>query len=156
MNLYKKVFWNDFNNNLRLRRQKRKSIKVKRYKNIVENIKSEQYLIALQDINKAFEHSPRDIFLWFSKGKCNYFLNNFKEAIRDLDQVIEYNHCQELSWSYRGQCKYNLNQFDAAIKDLDKTIELDPDYQNYYYLRGKCKYGLGENELKVYFAPVYD
>ena len=88
-------------------------------------------------MNKVIEKHPNDYTSYEFKGRCYYFLNNYKDALKNLDKAIELEPNDPDPFDYRGRTEYNLGNYKNAIKEFDIAEKLsnnDPILLKSYFL----------------------
>ena len=88
------------------------------------------YLLALDDINKAIELNPDKAYLFTTRGQIKLKLNRNESAMEDFNLAINLNPESRDAYSSRGELKKKLKDFRGALDDKSKknklrSIELD-------------------------------
>jgi tetratricopeptide (TPR) repeat protein len=106
---------------------------------IVENLNSNDHLSAINKINEALEVYPDDGYLYQLRGKCRYFLKDYKGSIEDYNIAIQRNPSIPDLYSERARSKHSLLDYEGEIKDYTAAITLNPNEPDYYYNRASAK-----------------
>ncbi len=113
-------------------------------------INSEQYSLALADLNKAIEIRPAYISARYNRGTVLMRLEKFSEAIQDFTFVSQH-ECRDIVsvYMYRGDAYMRLQNYLSAIEDFSSAIKNNPNLIQAYYNRGLALYTLNKFETAI-------
>lgn len=83
----------------------------------------EMLALALADIDKAIEYSPRTAALWYDKGNILYAMGDLTSAISSYSKAIEAQPTMGEAYFNRGYIKLKLGNEQGGIDDLSKAGE---------------------------------
>ncbi|MFL5243389.1 MAG: protein kinase domain-containing protein [Gemmataceae bacterium] len=101
------------------------------------------YRQALELLQKATQHDPRNFAAWFVRGNCYY------ELLRDGEAVASFNVCLGLrpsyswAWLNRGLAHVRLHHHRQACEDFDEALRLDPNMMDGYLNRALAREEMG-------------
>jgi tetratricopeptide (TPR) repeat protein len=113
--------------------------------------KAKDYQGAISAYNQALQENPKDVNVYYKRGKIYYQLKSYRSAIKDFEQVIKFNPQNADVYVYRGLTYYNLKEYQKALLDYDRALKINPDYAIAYNNRG-----LTYNNLKEYKKALLD
>ncbi|GHT77392.1 hypothetical protein AGMMS50262_18260 [Bacteroidia bacterium] len=97
---------------------------------IREQIKLEQYDIAISYLDEYLELNPEDATAWNLKGNCLFYLEFYnEETMKCYDKAIELNNSFEVPYFNKANILSILQRYNEALEYCNKAIELDPNYQ---------------------------
>ncbi len=95
-----------------------------RWLNAVALVKTENYHIALLNLNKHIGTYPQDPNGYCYRGICYERLEQFAEALADLDLAISMQPNQPVFHHARGRARQRLGDMTGALADYNLTIVL--------------------------------
>lgn len=117
----------------------------------IEKYRLGQYDAAITDFDEALRITPKDSYLYLSRGFVKYKNGQYEEAIKDYTHTIQLYPKAAAAYNYRGLVKFDLKNYQAAIKDYDEAIRINRKFAYAYKNRGSAK-----TELKDYDAAIKD
>lgn len=81
-------------------------------------------VLALADIDKAIEYSPRSAPLWYDKGNILYAMGDLTSAMAAYTKAIETEPAMGEAYFNRGYIKLKIGNESGGIEDLSKAGEL--------------------------------
>lgn len=82
-----------------------------------------KYKEALKDYDLAISYSSDQSQIWFNRGICKVFLEDFFAASYDFSSVIELRPFSPEAFKYRGYCWYKRGLIEKALVDFQKGYE---------------------------------
>lgn len=114
---------------------------------------SEEYLKALEFINKAIDVDPKYTNGFLLRAEINYRLQEFNEVIDDI--TVAFNLDENASNTMpefhllRADAYVNINNFNKALTDINYSISLNPNNAKAFFLKG-----IINTEKTIYFEAV--
>ena len=93
-------------------------------KSLLSGSRRETLTIALADIDKAIEYSPRTSALWYDKGNILYAMGDLDSAMDAYTKAIETQPTMGEAYFNRGYIKLKTGDEQGGIYDLSKAGEL--------------------------------
>jgi tetratricopeptide (TPR) repeat protein len=100
--------------------------------------KLERWTEALDHLERAVRHEPRNPALYFRLGLVLINLNKLAEAERLFLEVAKY--LPEAAELYVGlaQARMHQDHYPEALEALDRALAANPNYAEAHYLMGNC------------------
>ena len=108
----------------------------------IARTKSEDFIGAIQDFNKAIDLNPYFTDAYNNRGFAKSESGNNNGAFQDYNKAIELDPNCTRAYVNRGVIKHNLEDYQGAFQDYNKAIEQNPYYADAYYNRGTAKASL--------------
>jgi tetratricopeptide (TPR) repeat protein len=83
--------------------------------------KQKTYRTAANYFTRILRFRPSDADVFYSRGECKFFLEDYKGVIRDCDQALENDGDNGKAFALRAQAKIKLNDKEGACQDLYKA-----------------------------------
>lgn len=118
----------------------------------------DQYVRALEELDKSLGIKPEDANIWSYKGSVLYILGRYEEALEAFDKSLEIDPKNENAWSFRGSTLYMLDRPEKALKAFDKALQKNPNKLEAWFNKGSTLFKLGrykqslsavENALRI-------
>jgi tetratricopeptide (TPR) repeat protein len=108
-------------------------------------INSQQFSLALADLNKAIEIRPEYVSARYNRGTVLMKLEKYHEAIQDFTFVSQH-ECRDIVSVYmnRGDAYMHLKNYMSAIDDFSSAIQKNPNIEKAYYNRGLALYTINK------------
>jgi tetratricopeptide (TPR) repeat protein len=97
-----------------------------RWLNAVALVKTENYQIALFNLNQHINAYPQDPNGYCYRGICYERMDQFTEALTDLDRAIALRPYQPVFHHARGRTRQQLGDLAGALTDFNVTIDRKP------------------------------
>lgn len=96
---------------------------------------------AVHVMGQAIKQSPKNGFLYATRGRYLLRGEHYNLALADLTKAISIDPATRQDWVYRmrAECYVNLGNNEAAIADLNKAIALKP-HDEYFKMLGEVNY----------------
>jgi tetratricopeptide (TPR) repeat protein len=92
------------------------------WENLAEiKYKQKTYRTAANYFTRILRFRPSDAEVFYSRGECKFFLEDYKGVIKDCDQAIENDKDFERAFALRAQAKIKLNDKEGACADFQKA-----------------------------------
>lgn len=79
------------------------------------------YRTAANYFTRILKFRPKDAEVYYNRGECKFFLEDYQGVIKDCDIAIENESDYEKAYALRAQAKVKLNDSDGACKDFYKA-----------------------------------
>ena len=116
---------------------------------------SEEYMKALDFINRAIDSDPNYINGFLLRAEINYRLQEFNEVIEDITQAFNLDENASKTMAefrlLRADAYIKLNNFNKAMTDVEYSITVNPQISKAFYLKGIINI-----EKLIYFEAVED
>lgn len=83
--------------------------------------KQKTYRTAANYFTRILKFRPKDSEVYYSRGECKFFLEDYHGTIKDCDKAIENNRDYEMAFALRAQAKIKLKDNIGACEDLYKA-----------------------------------
>ncbi len=83
--------------------------------------KQKTYRTAANYFTRILRFRPSDAEVFYSRGECKFFLEDYQGVIRDCDKALENDNDNGKAFALRAQAKIKLNDKEGACKDLYKA-----------------------------------
>ncbi len=83
--------------------------------------KQKTYRTAANYFTRILRFRPSDAEVFYSRGECKFFLEDYQGVIKDCDKALENDADNGKAFALRAQAKIKLNDKDGACKDLYKA-----------------------------------
>lgn len=117
------------------------------------NFDSENYVKALEFINRAIDADPQYVSGLLLRARINFSLNEFHGVIDDVTTAFDLdknaNNSMADFYLLRGDAYFKLNELNNAKKDIDYCIKLNPRNAAAYFIRGVILF-----EKKIYYEAL--
>ena len=101
---------------------------------------SEEYIKALDFINKAIDVDPNYINGFLLRAEINYRLHEFNEVINDITLAFNLDENEGKTMAefhlLRADAYVNINNFNKALSDINYSIRLNPENARAFFLKG--------------------
>ncbi len=95
----------------------------------------QNYVAAIEMIDRAIDEAPDRFALWFLMGKCHYELREYRQADHCYALAALTDQQSAMCALGRALCNYWLNQDDEALSQLAKAETIDPGINAIYVNR---------------------
>lgn len=112
---------------------------------------SDNYKLALNDINRYNELKPREAITYYYLGSIKRMLKDYMGSLSDFNNLIDLKPNDEEGYLERARTKSALGDYNGSISDNSKAIQLKPDFSMAWNNRGWAKY-----KLKNYSEAMKD
>ena len=107
-------------------------------RNGVNNFKSEDYKVALEEFSLATESNSHDPVGFYLRGLTKLKLRNYESAISDFSEAINLKMKEPNGFYYRALAYYNIHDIDNAILNLKGYINHESNSPEAYFDLGVC------------------
>jgi tetratricopeptide (TPR) repeat protein len=83
--------------------------------------KQKTYRTAANYFTRILRFRPSDAEVFYSRGECKFFLEDYQGVIKDCDKALENDNDNGKAFALRAQAKIKLNDKEGACKDLYKA-----------------------------------
>jgi tetratricopeptide (TPR) repeat protein len=83
--------------------------------------KQKTYRTAANYFTRILRFRPSDAEVFYSRGECKFFLEDYQGVIRDCDKALENDNDNGKAFALRAHAKIKLNDKEGACKDLYKA-----------------------------------
>ena len=83
--------------------------------------KQKTYRTAANYFTRILRFRPSDAEVFYSRGECKFFLEDYQGVIRDCDKALENDNDNGKAFALRAQAKIKLNDKEGACKDFYKA-----------------------------------
>lgn len=80
--------------------------------------KQKTYRTAANYFTRILRFRPSDAEVFYSRGECKFFLEDYAGVIKDCDKALENDNDNGKAFALRAQAKIKLNDKEGACKDL--------------------------------------
>ena len=80
--------------------------------------KQHTYRTAANYFTRILRFRPSDAEVFYSRGECKFFLEDYQGVIKDCDKALEHDDDNGKAFALRAQAKIKLNDKEGACKDL--------------------------------------
>lgn len=112
---------------------------------ISENIRKENYAVAIALIDKLISHQPGSAVHYNNRGLMHFKNHHFTKAIDDLNQALTLNPRLDSAYNNRANCYAAQGDLVAAISDYDEALNINPGN-----LRAWINQGITFRDMKSY------
>jgi len=112
---------------------------------ISENIRQENYAVAIALIDKLINHQPSSAINYNNRGLMHFKNHQFVKAIDDLNQALAINPKLDSAYNNRANCYAAQGDLVTAISDYDEALDINPGN-----LRAWINQGITFREMKSY------
>jgi tetratricopeptide (TPR) repeat protein len=119
-----------------------------------ENIKNEQYDLAIENFDKAISINSSSYEAWHGKGYAinglggkdyydkNYIesTSHFNEAKECFEKAIQLNSSDHKAYRDLAWTENMLNEFETALELVDKALEISPNDTEAIIVKGSIRY----------------
>ena len=102
---------------------------------------------AIKLLNICLEAQPGNCEVYYYRGGCKYFLNDYLGAEQDFTNALaSFSSVYYESFQYRSQVRYRLGNFAGSVTDLNKVIEKQKEDPKLYLMRAFSRLALNDFE----------
>ena len=83
--------------------------------------KQKTYRTAANYFTRILKFRPSDAEVFYSRGECKFFLEDYQGVIKDCDKAVENDNDNGKAFALRAQAKIKLNDKEGACKDFYKA-----------------------------------
>jgi tetratricopeptide (TPR) repeat protein len=83
--------------------------------------KQKTYRTAANYFTRILRFRPSDAEVFYSRGECKFFLEDYQGVIKDCDKALENDKDNGKAFALRAQAKIKLNDKEGACNDLYKA-----------------------------------
>lgn len=83
--------------------------------------KQKTYRTAANYFTRILRFRPSDSEVFYSRGECKFFLEDYQGVIKDCDKALENDGDNGKAFALRAQAKIKLNDKEGACKDFYKA-----------------------------------
>ncbi|HRG59938.1 MAG TPA: tetratricopeptide repeat protein [Bacteroidia bacterium] len=92
------------------------------WENLAEiKYKQKTYRTAANYFTRILRFRPSDAEVFYSRGECKFFLEDYQGVIKDCDKALENDNDNGKAFALRAQAKIKLNDKEGACSDLQKA-----------------------------------
>ena len=92
------------------------------WENLAEiKYKQKTYRTAANYFTRILRFRPSDAEVFYSRGECKFFLEDYQGVIKDCDKALENDNDNGKAFALRAQAKIKLNDKEGACMDLHKA-----------------------------------
>lgn len=92
------------------------------WENLAEiKYKQKTYRTAANYFTRILRFRPSDAEVFYSRGECKFFLEDYQGVIKDCDKALENDKDNGKAFALRAQAKIKLNDKEGACSDLYKA-----------------------------------
>lgn len=92
------------------------------WENLAEiKYKQKTYRTAANYFTRILRFRPSDAEVFYSRGECKFFLEDYHGVIKDCDKALENDSDNGKAFALRAQAKIKLNDKEGACSDLHKA-----------------------------------
>lgn len=119
------------------------------YNEAWESKKSDDWETALRFFDQYLDYDRNNNQLWFMKGCCHYFLEDYSRSVLANSESIKLNQYDANAYTNRGLAYVELGLITEAIEDFNMAIDLNPENADFYTNRGEASHIIGNYEQSI-------
>ncbi len=100
------------------------------YKRALNNLKQEDYLLAISDFDQAIKLNKNWGEAYYNRGSVYTQIGKYQEAINDFTEALRINENWVDAYNKRGNAFNQLGRYEEAIADYEQALKLQPDCED--------------------------